>query len=293
MNTTLVISLAVCTLLALFILVKYNIIKSVGPAGMDWGKAAKDSFQYILAALIIAVLVYVLRGLMSTPIPPDNAKELDIVLGVLAGAFTTVVGFFFGSSKGSSEKNDTIDKALNTPMWFLALFLLAGSAMAATINPVVPATINTGKTVISVPTAQRTALPQSRQGTVYGYIHHTGVAYNFDPQAQTVQLLGTTGNSVTVQGAQKGTVAQPLFSNQAYDLDFTPVATFTATATYTVTATPTNTPTNTPVNTPTNTPTPSLANLQARIAAQAVPINTMVAQYNATTQGSPAPTVAP
>lgn len=71
-------------------------------------KATKDKFQYWLAAFIVGGFFGVLLGLLTTSVPAENKDALNIALGSLVGGFSAVLGYFFGSSKGSSEKNDII-----------------------------------------------------------------------------------------------------------------------------------------------------------------------------------------
>jgi hypothetical protein len=72
-------------------------------------KAMKDYFQYGLGAVITLGFFLILGLLVFWPVPPENKEALNICLGALVGAFTGgVVGYFFGSSKGSSEKNEII-----------------------------------------------------------------------------------------------------------------------------------------------------------------------------------------
>ncbi|GAG35145.1 unnamed protein product, partial [marine sediment metagenome] len=67
-------------------------------------------FQYILAALIAVGLYWVTYMLILKETPPENKDALLIVLGVMAAGFTSVIQYFFGSSKGSADKNDIIHK---------------------------------------------------------------------------------------------------------------------------------------------------------------------------------------
>jgi hypothetical protein len=49
------------------------------------------------------------------PVPGINATQKDIIiyiLGVLSAAVTQILGYYFGSSKGSAEKSKAIDVAL-------------------------------------------------------------------------------------------------------------------------------------------------------------------------------------
>ena len=68
----------------------------------------KQIFQYVLAALIAVGLYWVTYLLIMKAAPEGNKDALLIVLGVMAAAFSSVVGYFFGSSKGSAEKNDLL-----------------------------------------------------------------------------------------------------------------------------------------------------------------------------------------
>jgi len=70
----------------------------------------KQIFQYALAALIAVGLYWVTYLLIMKAAPEGNKDALLIVLGVMAGAFANVVGYFFGSSKGSSDKNEILKK---------------------------------------------------------------------------------------------------------------------------------------------------------------------------------------
>ena len=68
----------------------------------------KQIFQYVLAALVAVGLYWVTYLLIMKAAPEANKDALLIVLGVMAAAFSNVVGYFFGSSKGSAEKNDLL-----------------------------------------------------------------------------------------------------------------------------------------------------------------------------------------
>ncbi len=67
----------------------------------------KEIFMYSFAALVVvgffAVLFYMIQiGTYET--------SINLIVGALIGAFTIIVGYFFGSSKGSSDKNEMIKK---------------------------------------------------------------------------------------------------------------------------------------------------------------------------------------
>jgi hypothetical protein len=42
--------------------------------------------------------------------PAENKDAIMLSLGALLAAFATVTGYFFGSSKGSADKNDALLK---------------------------------------------------------------------------------------------------------------------------------------------------------------------------------------
>jgi uncharacterized BrkB/YihY/UPF0761 family membrane protein len=74
-------------------------------------KQAKDIFQYILGALITVGFFILLLSLVYTTIPTDNKDLLNLVVGALIGSFSTIVGYYFGSSKGSADKNELLKNA--------------------------------------------------------------------------------------------------------------------------------------------------------------------------------------
>ena len=68
---------------------------------------AKDIYMYILGAIVVTGF-FVVLGFMILKGGYD--KDLSIVLGALIASFTMVISYFYGSSKGSSDKNDIIKK---------------------------------------------------------------------------------------------------------------------------------------------------------------------------------------
>lgn len=68
----------------------------------------KQVFQYILGGLIVLGFFLLLYFLLSAVVPEGNKELLNITIGALIGSFTSIVGYFFGSSLGSAEKNDLL-----------------------------------------------------------------------------------------------------------------------------------------------------------------------------------------
>jgi len=67
-------------------------------------------FMYGLAILIVVGFFSIVLILMFVCMPQDNEKLLYMVLGGLLVQFGNIINYFFGSSKGSSDKNAIIAK---------------------------------------------------------------------------------------------------------------------------------------------------------------------------------------
>ena len=69
-------------------------------------------------ALMIVVLVFAFFGLVVLKINAVSQAAHDVMLiliGALAGALSTVLGYYFGSSKSSADKNEVINQMLTDP----------------------------------------------------------------------------------------------------------------------------------------------------------------------------------
>jgi drug/metabolite transporter (DMT)-like permease len=75
---------------------------------------AKNSFQYVLGGLIVIGFFVLLYLLIRNEVPTQNKDLLNLVVGALIGSFATVVGYFYGSSKGSAEKTEIMQQQTNT-----------------------------------------------------------------------------------------------------------------------------------------------------------------------------------
>mgnify|MGYP001184906596 CR=1 FL=1 len=71
---------------------------------------AKDIFMFSLGALITFGFFTTLGYLIYKG---DNPQGVNLIIGTLLTTFGTVVGYFYGSSKGSADKTDII--ANSTP----------------------------------------------------------------------------------------------------------------------------------------------------------------------------------
>jgi hypothetical protein len=65
----------------------------------------KEIYMYALGAIVVIGFFWTLAAMIQAG---DYKTEVNMIVGALIGAFITVVGFFFGSSKSSSDKNEMI-----------------------------------------------------------------------------------------------------------------------------------------------------------------------------------------
>lgn len=65
----------------------------------------------ILAAVLISLVCAVVLLLFFVPAPDQNRDAINLVLGALLGWIAAIVTFYFGSSKSSQSKDDTIATA--------------------------------------------------------------------------------------------------------------------------------------------------------------------------------------
>lgn len=71
---------------------------------------SKDKFMYILGGVVVAGTFALLALFIYVEIPEKNEALLNISAGTLLTAFSAVVYYFYGSSKGSSDKTDLLKK---------------------------------------------------------------------------------------------------------------------------------------------------------------------------------------
>lgn len=71
-------------------------------------KENKELYMYILGAIIVIAFFATIYLLAKVEMPLTNKDLLLIVIGALVAKFGDVVAYFFGSSKGSSDKNEML-----------------------------------------------------------------------------------------------------------------------------------------------------------------------------------------
>lgn len=73
-------------------------------------KEMKDRFMFTLGAIIM-ICFFIVMGLLIFHAMPDNNKDvLYLIIGALIGFAGSVVNYFYGSSKGSSDKTELLNK---------------------------------------------------------------------------------------------------------------------------------------------------------------------------------------
>lgn len=66
---------------------------------------AKEIYMYALAAIFV-IGYFILIGLILTMVIPEQNKDIALMLfGTLTAGVSLILGYFFGSSRGSEEKN--------------------------------------------------------------------------------------------------------------------------------------------------------------------------------------------
>jgi CDP-diglyceride synthetase len=71
-------------------------------------KENKELYMYILGAIIVIAFFATIYLLAKVEMPLTNKDLLLIVIGALVAKFGDVVAYFFGSSKGSADKNEML-----------------------------------------------------------------------------------------------------------------------------------------------------------------------------------------
>jgi hypothetical protein len=66
-----------------------------------------EIYMYVLGALIVLGCFAITVYLIYSEKYPD---AFMLIIGALIGAFSTVVGYFFGSSKGSADKTELLNQ---------------------------------------------------------------------------------------------------------------------------------------------------------------------------------------
>jgi hypothetical protein len=67
----------------------------------------------ILALVIIVATFYLGDTLLTSTVPQENRDILNVAMGMILSLSSTVVGYYFGSSKSSSDKTKLFEDGEN------------------------------------------------------------------------------------------------------------------------------------------------------------------------------------
>jgi hypothetical protein len=76
-------------------------------------KVAKELYMYLLGAIVILCAFFLGYLLATNEIPGGNKDVVMVAVGVILGWGSMVVGYFFGSSKSSADKNEMLSNKPN------------------------------------------------------------------------------------------------------------------------------------------------------------------------------------
>jgi len=71
---------------------------------------SKNIYMYVLGGLVVFSFFTLLGLLIFQPIPETNNDVLYLAIGADIGFAGAVINYFYGSSKGSSDKTDLLKK---------------------------------------------------------------------------------------------------------------------------------------------------------------------------------------
>lgn len=66
-------------------------------------------FRYILAIVITFAVFYLLGALKSMVVPDTWRDTYVMIIGVVIGKWSTIVDYYWGTSKSSSDKNELMN----------------------------------------------------------------------------------------------------------------------------------------------------------------------------------------
>ena len=73
-------------------------------------KKLKEPMMAALAVIVVVLFIGMVVTLFFVEIPKANGELVYALAGMIGTGFITILNWFFGSSKGSSDKTDIIAK---------------------------------------------------------------------------------------------------------------------------------------------------------------------------------------
>lgn len=75
--------------------------------------AKVDALQFIVVIAVLTAFLGIVFVLLFRAIPAENKDPIMLLLGGIVGSVITMVGFYYGSSKGSAKKDEVIKEQIN------------------------------------------------------------------------------------------------------------------------------------------------------------------------------------
>jgi len=63
-----------------------------------------DWLQQVVAYFVIGIFAYIVFYFLRDTVPVENKEMVSLIIGIITGSFKDIVGYLFGSSKGSFQK---------------------------------------------------------------------------------------------------------------------------------------------------------------------------------------------
>lgn len=118
MGLQVVVFLLVALLLAGIILyLKFKKAQAAGSVVSDpieWDAVIKQGFMYFLAIVIMGGFFWQLARMTVTVVPPENKEAVLSMIDTLKYSVVLLMGYFFGTSKSSADKDKVIASQLET-----------------------------------------------------------------------------------------------------------------------------------------------------------------------------------
>lgn len=75
----------------------------------------KDVYFYSIGALFVVGFFVCLGLVIFRAFPQENNAIINVMFGCLIAGVSTILNYFYGSSKGSADKNDLLNNKPPTP----------------------------------------------------------------------------------------------------------------------------------------------------------------------------------
>jgi len=78
---------------------------------MAWDrKTFREIAHYVIGLLVILGVIFIVKHLFKAEVPAGNKDAAMMTIGAVLGWGGAVVSYYFGSSKGSSDKTEAMSE---------------------------------------------------------------------------------------------------------------------------------------------------------------------------------------